>query len=243
MANGALPQRAPGGADAKEQEFVDKLDIFIRLLQLLANKRPTILSPQQSNRLQIALVDLRRIMAQSGATPSGKPLPVQNNTVAIELVVVLIIVGVAILALASDPTWRQNAKRFTEGLIQAATRAVEGVDTLLSEGVQVIVDGVVEINQKAYEITSRTGKCKDGFAELEKKATQLVFDLAYRRPMAGRTAEAFVSALIRYLLCLGLESGPILELLRRGWQAGLTLIDLLVKLAGGNVLLPSRLGL
>lgn len=241
-AAGAHSNTAPN-QNAKEQEFINKVFSLIGLLRLLINKRPNILTDAQLGQTRILLLDLELIMAKSGAKPTSQQLPVQNNAVAIPIIVGIIALGVAIILLSQDPTWRKAAKIMSDGIVEGVTGRARRLNQLLQEAqdatVRTLVDGVVKINDKAFELTKKRQICQPKFAEFERIATKLTFDLFHRPALVSQAIEAFINALVKLLECLGVDGLPLLKLLQEGRQAGQTLFDLLVKASGGKFQLPS----
>lgn len=233
----------PPKQNPQEQEFIGKAFILIGLLRLLVNKKPNMLTAAQLGQARLILADLEQIIAKSGAKPTSQQLPVQNNALAFQIVIIAIACAAAIIILSQFPPWRKAAQIMTDGIIEGITGRARRLSELLEESkeetVKKLAEGVVNINQRAYEIVKDGGACQSNFANFERKATQLTSDLYHRPALVPQSIRAFLDALMDLLRCLGADGAPLLELLQKGWRDGETLIDLLIKtMGGGTFILP-----
>jgi hypothetical protein len=230
----------------KEQDYINKVFGLIDILKVLVNQRPTILSSSQLSETRAILSNLERLMAKSGAKRTSQPDVRNNAAVAVGIVVVVIGAAILILALAQDPTWRKAAQVMSDGIVREIDSGIRRMNQLMQsakdKAVQTLIDGVVAINQKAFELSEKKRICKPVFLDFERIATQVTFDLTHRPALAARALKAFIDALLLLLKCLGLDAAPILVLLRRGVEAGETLFDLIVKASGGGFVLLPNLG-
>jgi hypothetical protein len=243
---GGVGLPSPASQNLKEQEFIDNVDVLIRLLRLLVNRQPNILTQAQLGSARMSLSELERLMAQSGAKPASKPLPVSANITAIGIVGVVVVFAIVIVALSQDPTWRKHAKVMGQGAVEAVTGRARRLQQLMQEAqegtVRIVAEGVVRINQRAYEITKSQNRCQDRFRDLEAAATRLTYDLYHRPSVVAASARVFLDAFVALLLCLGSAGLPLLRMLQEGWQDGLSLADRLRRLMGENIALPLGLG-
>ncbi|MCB1020780.1 MAG: peptidoglycan-binding protein [Acidobacteria bacterium] len=224
------------GRDEKVQEVVDQLATLAGVLTLLVNRKGNLLSDAQLIQARGLLANLERLIGQTGVKPRPKPLPVQNSTVALGLIVVVIALIAALLVLMADPAWRKAAETMSHGIAEGIDETVRKLGLLVQqarqEATQIMIDGIVELNRTAHKIANQG--CRNSFEDLERKATKAVRDLAQRPALAPQAIQAFMEALMEFMRCMGPNAAPLLRILRSGWRSGETLIDLFFKAIGGG---------
>lgn len=238
------------GTDAarKQHEFITKTQTLINGLTPLLDRHSNIIGSKVGEIRHIKF-DLERLVAQSQVTPGQEPLPVRNavGVGVLVLIGVLLALAAAILAISLIPGWRKAAGIMADGIVEGISIRIRRLEQILLEApieiIEVVTQGLVDINDKAHEIQKRTKSCKPNFDEFERRTTELVFNLTVKKPTRfhkpiDRIVEEWLQALLDLIACFGPEGAALLKLLQKGWEGGMTLIDLIVKLAGSNLRLP-----
>jgi hypothetical protein len=228
----------------KELEFYDNVDVLTRLLDLLLSRHAHELGPTVAAQLRIIKQDLERMASERKLPPRPKkPLPVQNNVGVIGIgIAIVVVIGIGIIAISLDPTWRKHANIMVDGIAKRAEEA----HRLIQEGLWglfgTLADGIARINDTAYK-TAQQG-CRDNFNHFERKSTKLTFELSKSKPnleLIRQATKEWLDAFMSLIKCMGPSAYTLIVMLHEGWKGGRTIMDIIVKILGGDWQPPMEL--